>query len=515
MFDAVNKRQFDKARQIVRDEPMKGDPDWDAKFYILKVGLINSVVNPAEVRFRMDEIKKMESVAEKDGGFAKLLKWINDYVYIKENYPSIEQSVAAIKNAGKGYKLEEKEMLEYSKKMLDRIYFVLGRRVGAYKPIVDDKELNKALSEFSKLMLAQYYDKAKVGMITERIKDEISEIYTEKFVAMTVCDSNAKLLARLMQARDKALEDSEFCDFEVSRAEAAIAEQVGGTEKYGHKYQCNAVLGDYARAMRLRKKGRILNAELYQSLLLGAIYLDSCDVFDYALAKGAVLDASSRRDPLKRPAILLALQLGRNSFVEKIRQKGASLSVCDVNGNGVIHYAVERGDLTMLRMMMKGNDINLKNKAGETPLFIAVRKNQPALVKLLTGVDAKSERPRSSVGIKNAAEKNVFDVACEYGSRDVLDILEKAGAEYGPAQLIIAVSNSRLAVVKWLVAMGVDVNAPGVMAAVVNTEVENYLVSEGGIPVSKPAFVPSVKASGTNREASVIGNIEFKLKEVK
>ena len=47
----------------------------------------------------------------------------------------------------------------------------------------------------------------------------------------------------------------------------------------------------------------------------------------------------------------------------------------------------------------------------------------------------------------------------------MLDALASAGSEYGPEQLIIAAENGRLAVAQWLVAKGVDVNAPGVMAA--------------------------------------------------
>ena len=96
----------------------------------------------------------------------------------------------------------------------------------------------------------------------------------------------------------------------------------------------------------------------------------------------------------------------------------------------------------------------------------------------------------------------LFRSACLAGSRDVLDTLAKTGAEYGPAQLKIAAVKDRLAVAQWLIGMGVDVNAPGVMEATIwKSDTQRYLVHEGGILKAcegkacggEPAACPSAK----------------------
>ena len=168
--------------------------------------------------------------------------------------------------------------------------------------------------------------------------------------------------------------------------------------------------------------------------------------------------------------------------------------------------------------LLKKNDVNKANKNGESALFIAVRKNQDPLAAALTAAKA-------DVKMKNAKGQTAMDVACLAGSRDVLDTLAKAGAEYGPDQLKIAAAKDRLAVAQWLIGMGVDVNAPGVMESTVcKSDTQYYLVHEGGIlqeckkencrcrtkNIEKKEVAPAPA-----KVAKATGTINFNLSEVK
>ena len=262
-------------------------------------------------------------------------------------------------------------------------------------------------------------------------------------------------------------------DSQIAMAEDAIAKQLG-RKPHEPLLHVNAILGEYARAMRLLKRKGKLTKALGTAVVLGAVYLDQPAVLDRALELGADIDGVYSRDPLGRTGLLLAVQLGRTAFIQRLVSNGAKESAVDADGNGVLHYAVRRGNISVLKAMLSKADVNAKNKAGETALFDAARSNQPALVDML--VEAKVD-----VSVCAANGESAFDAACRAGSRDVLDKLADAGSEYGPKQLIIAAECDRLAVAQWLVARGVDVNAPGVMEAAKDSEaVKCFLVREGG-----------------------------------
>lgn len=56
-----------------------------------------------------------------------------------------------------------------------------------------------------------------------------------------------------------------------------------------------------------------------------------------------------------------------------------ALDPVDANGDTALHYAVRRGNLAVVKVLLGKNDVDKVNKAGESALFLAVRKNQDAL----------------------------------------------------------------------------------------------------------------------------------------
>ncbi len=297
--------------------------------------------------------------------------------------------------------------------------------------------------------------------------DDASKLsFDELLVILTDRQEYLEMLAKM---------DKEFdYDSQIAMAEDAIAKQLS-KKPCGTCLRVNAILGEYARAMRLLKQAKTLTKDLGSAMVLGSVYLDQPTVFDRALELGADVNGVSPRDPLGRTALLLAVQLGRTAFIQRLVASGADVTVVDAEKSGILHYAVRRGNVSVLTAMLAKNDVNAVNAAGETALFDAARSNQPALVDAV--IAAKAD-----VMVCATNGMTAIDVACAEGSRDVLDSLADVGAAYGPKQLALAAKNGRLAVAQWLVSKGVDVNAPGVMEAAKDSKpVRNFLLHQGGI----------------------------------
>lgn len=262
-------------------------------------------------------------------------------------------------------------------------------------------------------------------------------------------------------------------DEQIKLAGEAIAKQLAAKNA---DLKVNALLGEYARVLRCMRAGRQLPDDGATTLLLGGVCLNQPRMVDLAIeAFDADVDAVSARDPLGRSALLLAVQCGQMEMVEKLLKLGANPAAADRCGGTMIHSAALGEDLAFFRKVIGLGDVTLTNACGETAAFTAVRLNKPEFLAAL--LEAGTD-----VSVVNADGLSVFDVACRCGTAATLDALVAAGAEFGVEQLILAVRSGCLPAVTWLVGKGVDVNAPGVMAAAEKgSEVEQYLVREGGV----------------------------------
>ena len=536
--EAVAEGRYTDARNIVRDVKLVNDTAWDAKIYTTRIGLLNSVVNPNQCIALLKEIDEKAKELFDANRYEDFREYAKNYEYVHDTYQQIIDALAQVKIAMVGLTITEKDAEEYISKVTASIRNLMEKRAGSYSTDTDKDlaELEKALAELEKGIVAQYYKPEEVAEFCKLMKAEIIARITKAPDPMTTCELNETLRARLamytaqlddlIAKRDaaKAAEayaklladiDAEVSfDSQIAMAEDAIAKQLGVKCPFAY-LRMNALLGEYARTMRLLKLGKKIESEQATVALLGGVYLDQPAVVTRALELGADANGKSARDPLGRTGVLIAIQSGHNSFLKQLADAGAALDPADVDCNTALHYAVHRGNLAVVKVLLKKNDVNKVNKSGESALFIAVRKNQDALAAALTAAKA-------DVKIKNAKGQTAMDVACLAGSRDVLDTLAKAGAEYGPNQLKIAAAKNRLAVAQWLIGMGVDVNAPGVMESTVSkSDTQHYLVHEGGILQEceeKDCKTKTVEkkevAPAPTKVAEVTGTINFNLSEV-
>lgn len=544
--ESVAAERYGDARNIIRDVALVQDAEWDAKIYATRIGLLNSIVNPNQCAALCKEIDAKAKELFDAKKYWEFREYAEKYEYVHDTYQQIADALDQLKTAMVGLTIAQEDAEKYITNLTARIRDLMEKRTGSYATDTDKDlaELEKALAELEKGIVAQYYKPAEVAQFCQIVKKEILALITKAPDPMTTWELNEKLRAHLAKylsqidaliakrdaenaaaAYAKLLADIDAdvsFDSQVAMAEDAIAKQLG-VKCPEANMRMNALLGEYARTMRLLKLGKKIDAQQATVALLGGVYLDQAAVVTRALELGADANGKSDRDPLGRTGILLAIQTGHNSFLKQLTDAKAALDPVDANGDTALHYAVRRGNLAVVKVLLGKNDVDKANKAGESALFLAVRKNQDALTAALTAAKA-------DVTIKNAKGQTPMDVACLAGSRDVLDTLAKAGAAFGPDQLKIAAAKNRLAVAQWLVRNGVDVNAPGVMEATVcKTDTQCYLVHQGGIlkgcetkGCKSKKDCPAAKAAETKKAApapakvaEATGTINFKVSEVK
>lgn len=75
-------------------------------------------------------------------------------------------------------------------------------------------------------------------------------------------------------------------------------------------------------------------------------------------------------------------------------KEGANIDQPDIYGNYPVHYAAERGNINIMRVLVdNGADLNVKTKEGRSPLNIAEEAGYADLADLLSGLGADGRKP--------------------------------------------------------------------------------------------------------------------------
>ena len=129
---------------------------------------------------------------------------------------------------------------------------------------------------------------------------------------------------------------------------------------------------------------------------------DSAPAVKRLLEAGATVDAI---DVNGNTVLHYAAAAGRHAALEVLVQAGADLEAANTSGKIPLHLAVEAGDLKGIQVMANSHHFasctSKPDKAGHTPLHLAVVHDQPEIVKLLLGAksvrDARDLRGRTPV----------------------------------------------------------------------------------------------------------------------
>ena len=527
--------EYDAAREAIRDVEFRLDPKWDAALYVRRIDLLNSIVNPRQYWALKQEICEKAKALKDAEDYEGLEEWVKTYPGVHDTYQDIADSVAQLKENMVELDLCEKGATDYTDQLTAAITGVLeSRDEGGNLNEVDLAKVDETMVKLHDAYIRQWYTEDGVGTTTNSVRDTVKRMVNEKFAPMTTKELNAKLagcLAKAMEdvpekkaARDgrraqakyaeliKELDAEVSLDDQIALAEAEIARIV---ETAGPKpvMNMNVVLGAYAKALRTMKKGEELAAGEANTILVAAVYLNQVKMIDKALELGADVNVASERDPFKRPAMLVAIERGNTELLAKLTEAGAVQTAKDAFGSNAIHYAVRRGDAALVKVLLQTLDVKATNELGETPLFLAARRNQTGVVEQLIAAVEEDAR-EAFVSVKNAAGEDAMAVACREGAIATMDVLEKNGAKYGNGNLVTAAMLDNLAVAKWLVERGADVNAEGVMAAAAlcgpASATYRYLVSQGGIAVEmpRPACCPTADRVEGNIELKISGELK-------
>ena len=563
----VKEEKFTEAREVIRDVELVKNAKWDAKMYAARIGLLNSIVNPRQCEKLVAEIEqKAKSFIEAED-YEGLKAFAENYPYVHDTYQHIMAALEQIKSAMLEMPIREPKAVAYVEELTKRLNEIMEKRAGALEYNHDFTALEKALQGLQQSYIDQHYNKDSAKSVCDCIRSEVKSMLGQELEPLTTWEMNENLKALLasvtkgldeliaLQKAQKAIEeaakayaellaeiDAEVSyDAQIAMAEDAISKQLGVKCPCAY-LEMNAVLGNYARVLRLMKRGEVISTDDATTLLVGATYLGQAAMFKRALELKADVNAPASRDPRGRPALLVAIEKGHTEFLRLIHEAKGLQTVTDANGNTALHYAMKNGNLAVARVLAKAVDVTAVNKKGETALFTAVRRNQAKPVEFLINLikakdDAETAAARKAfVSLKNLAGEDAFTVSCRADMHMVLSPLFAVGAEFNTSHLVEAASANRIAIAQWLVEHGADVNADGVMAAAFgspdgeDTVTYKYLVREGGVALERTPKccketrealkkceeakkAASCKKEADEVKASVVGNITFDVKK--
>ena len=498
---SVRAGKFAAARDMIRDFELVNDSEWNGKLYVVRIGLLNTVVNPHQLDFeKMAMAAKVNELVKKSDK-AGAIRYLETYPYVHDTFAQIMSAVSDIKAAMKGLEIEETVSVEYAGELRQKIQQIIEKRLGdkVGEGPKATEELEKALSDLEKGYVAQHFDEALAGQLRDTVRKEVLALADFRRDPMTTWELNAALkdyIAELLSAlRSDSKKDAPMPAVQVAKStvstvpvldyDVQIAMAEAAIRSPAPLYGLEAVLGDYARIMRRLKKDESVSKEEATSLLVGSVFLNQPKVFTQAVQLGADVNAAPRRDGLVRPAILIAIGCERYEFVDEIVSLKGNMRVVDGNGDTVLHYAVKRGNLPLVNKVATAVDLKSVNKAGETALFTAVNRNQLQVAKFLLAMFGDEKTRKEYVEIKNAAGLTAFAYACTVNAHMLLDTLAQAGAEFNEEDLAKAAVNNCVGAAQWLVEQGLDVNDSKVLKAIKSMDMDrpndavDYLVGEG------------------------------------
>lgn len=154
-----------------------------------------------------------------------------------------------------------------------------------------------------------------------------------------------------------------------------------------------------------------------------------------------------------------------------------------------LYLAVDRGDINQIeRHIYWGTDINAINPDGKTPLHVAARQGQTAVVKMLLNNGARPEA-------KDRSGNSPLHEAIIAGRTQIADLLAEAGGEVDTNRLLDVVVEEGVGdrdVIEWLARRNADFNhtdeeglTPLIRAIKANDRVVVKLLIEAGADVNR------------------------------
>lgn len=169
--------------------------------------------------------------------------------------------------------------------------------------------------------------------------------------------------------------------------------------------------------------GRQLTAQAWSQALFGLVFF----LAGHAILGGALYLSETRhaREPAEQQAsvVWIAVQEGDVAALERAVRRGANPSALDVFGGAALHST--RDPAMVAALIRLGADVNVRRReSGETPLIVAARAGNAAIVRMLLGAGA-------DVHLRSHDGTTAMGEAVRVGAEDVVALLRSAGAVEG------------------------------------------------------------------------------------
>lgn len=532
----------------------------------VKWGLLNSWVNPKEWKLRHAELNAKQNDYTKRGDLDGLIAFLR-----QERKPAvasysdgIDKSIDGIQSEVKRLEAIEVDASSLEAKKRAQVQMLLDDFRGAYEAETRKDpnfvQLESLLSVLNGQLQAQDISVSEADAFCKTYELEVQTLVKRaenvrhsQIPNMTTRQLNENIHKWYDSALKDALKAKELAE-KIAAAEKAKKEFIArlyamrqATEKFDlDKYIAHAeeaipqtakanraILGDYARTLRLVKRGKLpISKEEAAAVLTGAALLGQPEMIGYARTLGASPDDFSRYDDFKRPAIVLATQRGDIATVKALIAAVADVNKTDANKETALVLASRNGCVEIAKALISAKaDVNAKGHGGDTALIAAARAGNTELIGILSSAGAQfvSKNDKKLTAWMAALEANrlnavkVLLVGCPAQASDASKALELAvqtddsvTVEYTLATwkirdvslltvaLPAAARNGCLSVVKTLVANGAEITDAAMVAAVqsCNLATVKYIVRMGGNVLAArnekmtPAILEYLKGQG-------------------
>jgi ankyrin repeat protein len=171
------------------------------------------------------------------------------------------------------------------------------------------------------------------------------------------------------------------------------------------------------------------------------------------LLSGSPINA---RDQLECTPLHRAASRGHIEILRLLLEQGANPYAAEYNGMSALHFASLHGHLPAVNLLLQRTDVNVQDKDGYTPLFLATRSGHIPIIKALINRGA-------NVNAQNKLGNTPLYEAVRRANLPIVKLLYSKGADfdvqniYGWTPLHLAVGGCK-EIVNYLVARGADIN---------------------------------------------------------
>jgi ankyrin repeat protein len=202
---------------------------------------------------------------------------------------------------------------------------------------------------------------------------------------------------------------------------------------------------------------------------------------DLATVRSLLLQEApiNARGQLGLTPLHLAAYKGHTEIVRLLLEQGANPSAVEYNGMSALHFASLHGHVPAVSLLLQATDVNVQDKDGYTPLFLAIRSENMQMIGVLISKGA-------DVNMKNKLGNTPLYEAVRRANLVMVKLLRNEGADmnvqniYGWTPLHLA-AHGLTEIVQYLIASGVDItlkNIEGLTSAQLALQERQVAIAE-------------------------------------